>query len=135
MRVASGSKERLERMSRRLGKRPSETGSLLLEEGLRREEHPLVHFLGTNIGRQAYLEGTRLPIWRIWQTSQQLDHDLTRLADQYQLPAMKIAAALHYGRTYPEEMAIAIADHQALEASWLRGQLPDMQEWTFSEQS
>ena len=50
MRMEESQEERLEKMARRLGRSPSETSALLVEEGLRRSEFAFVDFRDTPVG-------------------------------------------------------------------------------------
>src|SRR5437868_5456276 len=57
----------LERMARQLGRSPGETGSLLIQEGVRRHQFTDLDFRQTPTGRHAYIAGTRLAVWQIMQ--------------------------------------------------------------------
>ena len=49
--------DRLNRLARRLGKTPSETGAMLIEESLREAEFAYIKFRNSPLGRQAYVIG------------------------------------------------------------------------------
>jgi predicted DNA-binding protein len=55
LRFGSQQMERLQRVARRLGRTPSETGALLVEEALRRTEFALIDFRDSIVGRQVYV--------------------------------------------------------------------------------
>jgi hypothetical protein len=63
VRIDPASKAELGRVARRMGVTPSETGARLIEEGLRLERFPQIEFRNSSVGRQAYLKGTRLPVF------------------------------------------------------------------------
>src|SRR5207244_9373394 len=65
MRIQETQDHRLQRMARKLGHTPAETGALLIEEGLRRSEFAFIDFRDTAAGRQAYVQGSRLSVWMI----------------------------------------------------------------------
>ena len=52
-RLSVETEARLQRLARRLGKTPSETGAMLIEESLRQSEFAYVEFRNSPIGRQA----------------------------------------------------------------------------------
>ncbi len=64
--------ERLARAARRLGRTPSETAALLLEESLREREFTFIEFRDSPVGRQAYLKGTRLAVWQVTALAERL---------------------------------------------------------------
>ena len=63
MRIEGSQEERLGKMARRLGRSPSETSAMLVEEGLRRSEFAFMDFGDTPAGRHAFIQGTRLSVW------------------------------------------------------------------------
>ncbi len=62
--------ERLKRLARRLGKTPSETGAILIEESLRESEFPYIEFRHSPLGRQPYLKNSSLALWEVIQIAQ-----------------------------------------------------------------
>ncbi len=127
MRVPEEARKRLERFSRSLGKKPSEAGAMLLEEGLRRSEHPYIDFRNTRIGRQAYLKGSRLAVWYIYQLVRDYESSTARASEHLHLSESKIKAALHYAECFPTEIETAIADNAAGEYEALKGMLPTLE--------
>ncbi|MCZ8305126.1 MAG: hypothetical protein O9336_00190 [Microcystis sp. LE19-98.1E] len=59
--------ERLKRLARRLGKTPSETSAILIEESLRESEFPYIEFRHSPLGRQPYLKNSSLALWEVIQ--------------------------------------------------------------------
>lgn len=62
--------ERLKRFARRLGKTPSETSAILIEESLRESEFPYIEFRHSPLGRQPYLKNSSLALWEVIQIAQ-----------------------------------------------------------------
>ena len=90
--------ERLERAARSLGHRPSEAAALLLDEALRQRELAFIEFRDSSVGRQAYLQGTRLAVWQIASLARSLAGDVNRTAAQLEIPAY---ACSKQGRASP----------------------------------
>lgn len=59
--------ERLKRFARQLGKTPSETSAILIEESLRESEFPYIEFRHSPLGRQPYLKNSSLALWEVIQ--------------------------------------------------------------------
>jgi uncharacterized protein (DUF433 family) len=103
--------ERLERAARQFGRRLSETAALLLEESLRHEEFTWVEFRDSPVGRQAYIQGTRLAVWQVAWLARYFDGDADRIAAHLGVPGVAVASALAYAAAYPAEIEPAIADN------------------------
>lgn len=117
---------RLEREAHRLGRPPSQTAAILLEEALREREFPYIQFRDTVIGRQAFMAGTRIKVWMVESLARAYERDVTKVAEHLDEPIPKIEAALDYARTFPEEMERAIAEnHPSLEE--LKRKLPNLE--------
>jgi uncharacterized protein (DUF433 family) len=93
----------LARTARRLGRTPSATAAMLVDEGLRRERFPQIEMRDTAAGRIAYLKGHRLPVWmmvsrmRAGKTPEQVAEDL-------EVPESLMHEALAYGEVFREEI-------------------------------
>jgi len=117
--------ERLERVARRLGRSPSGTAVLLLEEALRQRDYPFIEFRDSPVGRQAYLKGTRLAVWQVEWLARDYNGDVDKIAAHLDIPAVKVAAALQYAAAYRDEIEAARADtYHAVEE--LRQFLPSL---------
>ena len=116
LRLKDGQVERLQRAARRLGRTPSEAAALLLEEALRQREFAFIEFRDSPVGRQAYLQGTRLKVWQIVSLTRVYGGDVARIAADLELPAVQVVAALRYAAAYPEEIEAAIADNECTAA-------------------
>ncbi|MDP2935147.1 MAG: CopG family transcriptional regulator [Dehalococcoidia bacterium] len=112
LRLQDSQIERLNRAARRLGRTPSETAAILLEEALRQREFAFIEFRDSPVGRQAYLQGTRLTVWQIEWLARVYGRDVDRVAEHLSLPPVQVAAALHYAEAYPQEVEDAINDNE-----------------------
>ena len=64
IRVSLEIKKWLERIARVRDQKPSTAASRFLEEAFRKERFAGIDFRETSRGRQAFIEGTRLPVWQ-----------------------------------------------------------------------
>jgi len=119
--------ERLGRISRRLGKQPSETVALLVEEALRMAEHPQIDFRDSIIGRHAYVKGSGLAVWEVAMVARSLDWDAAKVADYLNWPLERAQAVLNYARDYHEEIDGELADNDAIDFAALQRMLPQIQ--------
>src|SRR5205823_438454 len=92
MRLQDGQMERLRRLARRLGRTPSETSALLVEEALRRSEFAFLDFRDSPVGRQAYIQGTRVAIWQIVGAARTYGMDSARTAEHFRWPVVRVQA-------------------------------------------
>ena len=119
--------ERLKRFARRLGKTPSETSAILIEESLRESEFPYIEFRHSALGRQAYLKNSSLALWEVIQIAQGYGLDEQKTAEHFQRPLEWVRSALLYAIAYPEEIQTAIADAQAVNETTLKRLLPQLE--------
>jgi len=124
MRMEERQEERLEKMARRLGRSPSETGALLVEEGLRRSEFAFMDFRDTPVGRQAFIQGTRLSVWMVVKIARLYGNDVEKTAEHLGRPPLQIQAALNYAKAFPDEIEAAITDHSSYDFAKLSNLLP-----------
>lgn len=115
---------RLRRLARRLGRTPSETGALLVEEALRRAEFAAIDFRDSPAGRQAYVLGTSLAVWEVVLIARSSDLDVARTAEHLAWPATRVQAALTYAASYPEEIEAALEDQETTDFDVLRRMIP-----------
>ena len=104
---------RLVRMGRRRGRSPSETGALLIEEGLRRSEYAFVDFRDSAAGRQACVQGSTLAVWEVAWIARGYQNDPERTAAHLEMSPLKVRAALNYAKAFPQEIEMAIQEHEA----------------------
>lgn len=129
MRVQEHQFERLNRLARRLGKTPSETGALLMEEGLRRSDFAYLDFRDSPVGRQACVQGSGLAVWEVVHVARSCGMDPARTAEHLGWPLPKVKAALLYAEAYPEEVEQAIQDNEALDFQAVSRMLPGAEEF------
>ena len=111
LRLKDDQMERLERAARRWGRTPSEVAAALLEEALRLRDFAFIEFRDSPIGRQAYLQGTRLAVWQVVWLARTFDGEASRVAEHLEMPLVRIKAALTYSAAYPSEIDLAISDN------------------------
>jgi len=104
----------LQRVARATGRTPGELAGRLVEEGLRQREFPGLEFRDTPIGRQAFLAGTRVGVWHVALIAPEYGGIAEDIGRDLGLPPSAVATGLAYAAAYPEEVAAAIADSEAL---------------------
>lgn len=124
MRLGDEQVERLRRVARRLGRTPSETSALLLDEALRRTEFALIDFRDSPVGRQAYVQGSTLAVWEVVGLARAYGMDVAATAQHLEWPEPKVQAALNYAAAYPTEVELAISDNDAVTWSDLSRLVP-----------
>ncbi len=127
--------ERLKRFARRLGKTPSETSAILIEESLRESEFPYIEFRHSPLGRQPYLKNSSLALWEVIQIAQSYALDEQKTATHFHRPLEWVRSALLYAEAYQSEVQTAIADAQALNETTIKRLLPQLETITVSPDS
>jgi uncharacterized protein (DUF433 family) len=131
LRLAPGTKERLNEQAHRAHLPERTLAQRYVEEGLRHDRHPLIHFLDGPSGRRATLIGRGLDVWEVIATVRDNEGSITLAAQYLQIPAGLVeAAAAYYGEfrseidseiesnesEYERGRAAAAAGEQALRA-------------------
>lgn len=129
MRLPAASGVRLQRLARRHGWSASEASARLVEEGLRRSEFAFVDFRDSAVGRQAYVQGSRLAIWQVIGLLRSGGENLDAVARQLEWPRARVQAAVNYAQAFPEEIQEALADNEALGFAVLQRMLPQAREF------
>lgn len=124
---------RIARISRRLGKKPSETVALLVEEALRMAEHPQIDFRDSMAGRQAYVKGSGLAVWEVAMVAREYGGDAEKVAAHLCWRLERVQDALNYARDYNEEIDAALADNDAMDFAALQRMLPQIQRFVVSD--
>jgi uncharacterized protein (DUF433 family) len=75
-----------------------------IDEGLRRDEHPLIGFRDGAGGRRAALAGTRLDVWQVIETLRSSDNSAAETAAYLEIPEAWVRAAARYYGAYGEEV-------------------------------
>jgi hypothetical protein len=123
-RLAPEQEKRLEKKAKELGRTPSETGALLIEEGLRRDEFAFIDFRNSPVGRQAYVQGSTLAVWEVVWISKSYKGDVSTTAGHLEMSSLKVQAALNYARAFPDEIGSAIAEQEEADFETLSRMLP-----------
>src|SRR5918992_850511 len=94
-----------------LQKRAEETGSTVtslaeryVEEGIRRDAHPLVFFREGLGGRRPAIVGTRLDVGQVIETLRQSHNSTSETADYLSIPEPWVRAAVRYYADYQPEV-------------------------------
>ncbi len=89
-----------------------------IEEGLRRDEHPLIYFRDGEAGRRPALLGTRLDVADVITTIRQNDNSVEEAAEYLEIPVEHVDACLRYYADYKNEIdawierSLAIAERE-----------------------
>ena len=130
IRIRPDLKEELERRAREAGVPAAALYELYLDEGLRRDEHPLIAFRDGGGGRRAVVVGTRISVGQLVDTIEASpgkgEKRLREAADYLSLPLSHVQAAVRYYARFKEEVdewrqRNADASERAYQA-WLREQ-------------
>ncbi|TRV41943.1 MAG: transcriptional regulator [Microcystis panniformis Mp_MB_F_20051200_S9] len=127
--------ERLKQLARQLGKTPSETSAILIEESLRESEFPYIEFRQSPLGRQPYLKNSSLALWEVMQIAQSYALDEQKTAAHFHRPCEWVRSALLYAEAYQSEVEKAIAQAQILNETTLKRLLPQLETITVSPDS
>lgn len=119
--------ERLKQLARRLGTSQSGAGALLIEEGLREAEFPLIEFRDSPVGRQAYLKGSTLAVWEVILIAQRLEMDPERTASYFDRPLEWVQGALGYYARHADEIDPAISENRSMTYEKLKTMLPELE--------
>ena len=115
---------RLSQMARHLGRTPSETGALLIEEGLRRAEFAFIDFRGSPVGRQAYIQGSSLAVWEVAWIARGYKNNVEKTATFLEMSPLKVKSALNYAKAFPDEIDEAVKEHERCDFDSLSRMLP-----------
>lgn len=104
VRLPEPTRERLGARARRAGLPERTLAQRYLEEGLRHDDHPLIHFLDGPSGRRASLVGRGLDVWEVVATARDSGGSSSAAADYLGVPVGLIEAALSYYGEHSEEI-------------------------------
>jgi uncharacterized protein (DUF433 family) len=76
----------------------------LIDEGLRREEHPLIVFRDGAAGRRAAVLGTRLDVWQVIDTLRASSNSVPETAAHLDIPEAWVQASARYYGAYQDEV-------------------------------
>jgi hypothetical protein len=100
LRLAARTKERLTERANRAHLPERTLAQRYVEEGLRHDMHPLIHFLDGPSGRRASLIGRGLDVWEVIATIRDNDGSIPLSAQYLQVPAGLVEAAVAYYGEY-----------------------------------
>lgn len=104
LRFRPGTTSRLQRRAQRAGTAPRTLAQRYVEEGLRHDDHPLIHFVEGPSGRRAALVGTGLDVWEVIATVRDNDNDVASTAEYLRTPVGLVEAAVSYYGEYRAEI-------------------------------
>jgi uncharacterized protein (DUF433 family) len=116
----------LQERARERGESTNALAERYLDEGLRRETHPLIIFREGTAGRRAALVATRLDVSQVIDTLRESDNSVTATAEYLDLPEQHVHAAVRYYADFRDEVDAwrermrAIAERE--EEAWRREQ-------------
>jgi uncharacterized protein (DUF433 family) len=125
-RFASRVLEALHHRAREAGLPMTALAERYVDEGLRRDEHPLIVFRDGAAGRRAALAGTRLDVWQVIETVRHSDNSTHEAAEYLAIPEPWVTACVRYYADYTDEVdewterLHAIAERE--EDAWRRTQ-------------
>jgi uncharacterized protein (DUF433 family) len=127
LRLPTERAESLKRCARRLDRSAAELAARLIDEGLRRSEFSLIDFRDTPSGRQAYIQGSRIPVWRAVTLVRDYNGDLAKTAAHLSWPEFKVKAALNYAEAFPQEIEDAIGEARSCDFDKLKRMIPSLE--------
>lgn len=113
LRLAPGSRRKLLEAAQRARLPERTLAQRYVEEGLRGDSHPLIHFLDGPSGRRASLVGRGLDVWEVIATVLDNDGSVTEAAAYLQIPTGLVQAAVAYFGEYRDEIDAEIAANEA----------------------
>ena len=121
--------QRLSRIARRFGRKPTEQLAQLVEEGLRMADYASIEFRDSIVGRQAYVSGSTLAVWEVVMVARGYEFDAARTADHLQWPVARVLAALRYAGDFRSEIEGALQDNDAQDFTSLSQLLPGLRQF------
>lgn len=103
-RLTSSLVETLQERARERGESANALAERLIDEGLRREQHPLIVFRDGAAGRRAAIVGTRLDVWQVIDTLRASSNSIPETAAYFEIPETWVQAAVRYFAAYSDEV-------------------------------
>lgn len=125
LRVRPGTTDRLERRARATGTPARTLAAIYVDEGLRRDDHPLINFVPGETGRRAALLGTGLDVWEAIECIRDNGNDLSAASAYLGIPEGLLEAAVAYYGEFKDEIDAEIelnrAESAKAQAQWQAG--------------
>ncbi|MGH3066387.1 MAG: DUF433 domain-containing protein [Gaiellaceae bacterium] len=125
-RVRTTTTDRLERHAKEVGETQTALVERYVEEGLRMDVHPLIHFRDGVGGRRPALLATRLDVWQVVETIRQNERSVEAAAAYLEIPVEHVRACLRYYADFQDEVDEWVARARAIETredeNWRRQQ-------------
>jgi len=109
-----GTVARLKRRAQETSTPQTALAERYIEEGLRGDEHPSIHFRDGAAGRRPALLGTRLDVADVVTTIKQNSNSVEEAADYLEIPVEHVEACLRYYADYRGEIDAWIERSQAI---------------------
>jgi uncharacterized protein (DUF433 family) len=126
LRLSDSVAAELDRTAKRAGESRTRLVERYIDEGLRRDEHPLIDFRGSGSARRPALAGSRLDVWQVIATFKNSEKDVDATAKYFDIPVAHVRAAIRYYAQYKDEIDEYIermhAAAEFAEAAWRREQ-------------
>jgi len=113
-RFDTGIVEHLRKRAAELNAPQTQLAERYIEEGLREDEHPVVHFREGAAGRRPALLGSRLDVADVIATIRQNDNSVAEAAEYLQIPVDQVEAALRYYADFKTEVDAWLAHVEAI---------------------
>jgi hypothetical protein len=104
LQLAPDIRQRLSEWARRVGLPERTLAQRYVDEGLRHDAHPLIHFLDGPSGRRASLIGRGLDVSEVIATVRDNNGSSTEASEYLQVPAGLVEAAVAYYGEYRDEI-------------------------------
>lgn len=104
MRPSARTLERLRERARLLGERHTALAERYLEEGVRMDEHPNIHFVDGAMGRRPAVTGTGLDVWEVVEVANDNDGSVAETATYLEIDPRLVESAIGYYGSNREEI-------------------------------
>ena len=126
LRLAPGMRERLIEQAQRARLAERTLAQRYLDEGLRHDSHPLIHFVDGPSGRRASLVGHGLDVWEVIATVRDNGGSTADAAAYLEIPTGLVEAAVAYYGEYhgevDEEIRLNAVEYDRGRAAALKGE-------------
>lgn len=126
LRPAKRTLEHLRRRARLMGGKPTVLAERYLEEGVKMDEHPGIHFVDGAMGRRPALIGTGLDVWEVIEAVKDNDGSIEEAASYLEADPRLVEIAVRYYGSNRDEIDDWIARAGELnereEARWRAAQ-------------